>query len=180
VNRRDPAINAYASVDYAFDGTDPWPEPDDPKCREFFEARFGFRNKNLLFYGRSGHSMVAIMIRSAKADSVVATIAAQAKEAAAQCTGKRPALIALHLIDEIDREDLEEMLKVNNELHAIMREVLKNGKRGHVDSLVYTVPQQLQTDGRGAWWLSGRSVILHNPEPLFPCDPIRSIFRPIA
>jgi len=118
------------------------------------------------------------MIRSAKADTVVDTISAQAKEAADQCSGTRPALIALHLIDEIDRSDLQTILKTSNGLHAITHAVFKGGKRLHVDSVAFTVPQVSRTDGLGANWLSGDLIILNNPQPLFPCDEIRSIFRP--
>lgn len=131
-----------------------------------------------MFHGRAHFSVVAVMIRSAKADSVVDTISAQAKEAADQCSGTRPALIALHLIDEIDRSDLQTLLKTSNGLHAITHAVFKGGKRQHVDSIAFTVPQVTRTDGSGAKWLSGNLVMLNNPQPMFPCDEIRSIFRP--
>jgi hypothetical protein len=109
---------------------------------------------------------------------VVDAISAQAKEAADQCSGTRPALIALHLIDEISRSDLQTMLKTSNGLHAITHAVFKGGKRLHVDSVAFTVPQVARTDGCGAKWLSGDLIMLNNPEPLFPSTEIRSIFRP--
>jgi hypothetical protein len=178
VQQKAPASNDLACVEYTFDGTAPWPEPDDPDLLSFFENRFGVQNANLMFHGRANFSVVAVMIRSAKADSVVDTISAQAKEAADQCSGTRPALIALHLIDEIDRSDLQTLLKTSNGLHAITHAVFKGGKRQHVDSIAFTVPQVTRTDGSGAKWLSGNLVMLNNPQPLFPCDEIRSIFRP--
>jgi hypothetical protein len=176
--QKAPASGNFARVDYTFDGLDAWPEPDiNPDARAFFEDRFGVQNANLLFLGRSRYSVVAVMIRSLKADSVVDAISTQAKEAADQCSGTRPALIALHLIDEISRSDLQTMLKTSNGLHAIAHAVFKGGRRLHVDSVAFTVPQVARTGGVGAKWLSGDLVILNNPEPRFPCPEVRSIFR---
>jgi hypothetical protein len=177
VQQKASASSDLATVGYAFDGTDPWPEPEDPDVLSFFEKRFGVQNANLLFHGRRNFSVVAVMIRSAKADSVVDTISAQAKEAADQCSGTRPALIALHLIDEIDRSDLQTMLSTSNGMHAITHAVFKGGKRQHVDSVAFTVPQVTRADTSGSKWLSGNLVMLNNPQPLFPCDEVRSIFR---
>jgi hypothetical protein len=87
-------------------------------------------------------------------------------------------LIALHLIDEINRSDLRAMLKTSNALHSITHEVFKSGKRHHVDSLAFTVPQVAWTDAFGARWLSGDLIMLNNPEPRFPCGELRSIFQP--
>jgi hypothetical protein len=178
VRQKASASSDLARVDYTFDGLDPWPEPNDPDPLLFFERRFGVQNANLVFHGRPDFSVVAVMIRSAKADSVVDTISAQAKEAADQCSGTRPALIALHLIDEINRADLQTMLKTSNGLHAITHAVFKGEKRHHIDPVAFTVPQVTRTDGSGAKWLSGNLIMLNNPQPLFPCDEIRSIFRP--
>jgi hypothetical protein len=176
--QKGSASSELARVDYTFDGLDRWPEPGDPDLLPFFEQRFGVRNANLLFQGKRDFCVTAVMIRSAKADSVVDTISAQAKEAADQCSGTRPALIALHLIDEINSSDLQAMLKTPNELHAIMHAVLKGGTRQHVDSVAFTVPQVTRTDGSGARWLSGNLVMLNNPTPLFPCEEVRSLFSP--
>jgi hypothetical protein len=180
VQLKGSASTDLCRVDYTFDGIDPWPEPNDPDILPFFERRFGVQNANLMFRGRSDFSIVAVMIRSAKADSIVDTISAQAKEAADQCSGTRPALIALHLIDELNSSDLQAMLNTSNGLHAITHAVLKGGKRQHVDSIAFTVPQVTRTDGSGAKWLSGNLAMLHNPQPLFPCDEVRSIFRPAS
>jgi len=118
------------------------------------------------------------MITSAKADTVVDAISAEAKEAADQCTGTRPALIALHLVDQINRSELHSLLKTSSGLHAITHAVFKGTNRLHVDSVAFTVPQVPRTDGHGAKWLSGGVVALYNPRPRFPCAKIRSIFRP--
>jgi hypothetical protein len=171
------ASSELARVDYSFDGLNRWPEPDDPEFLPFLEQRFGFGNANLLFQGQREFSIAAVMIRSEKADSVVDTISSLAKEAADQCSGTRPALISLHLIDEIDNSALRTLLETPNELHQIMHALLKGGTRQHVDSVAFTLPQVTRTDGKGARWRSGDLVMLNNPTPLFPCEEVRSLFR---
>jgi hypothetical protein len=171
------ASSELARAEYSFDGLDRWPEPGDPRLLAFFEQRFGFRNANLLFQGQRDFSVAAVMIRSAMADSVVDTISGLAKEAADQCSGTRPALVALHLIDEIDNSALRNMLETPNELHEIMHALLKGGTRNHVGSVAFTVPQVTRTDGSGARRRSGGLVMLNNPTPLFPCEELRSLFR---
>ena len=173
------ASNDVARVDYMFDNLGSWPEPGrDQEAMAFFEQRFGIQNSHLLFHGRVGFSVVAVMITSSKADTVVKTIAAEAKEAADQCSGTRPALIALHLIDQISRSDLQTMLKTPNGLHEIGHALFNGTGRLHVDSIAFTVPQVLRTDGQGAKWLSGDMVALYNPQSRFPSAAVRSIFRP--
>ena len=171
------ASSDLAQVDYAFDGVDPWPEPDDPNILPFFERRFGVQNANLMFLGRPHFCIVAIMVRSAKRDSVAKSITEEAKDAADQCSGTRPALIALQLIDQISRSDLQGMLNTSNALHSITHEVFKSGKRQHIDSVAFTIPPVAWTNGLGTRGLSGDVLMLYNPEPLFPCEPIRSAFR---
>jgi hypothetical protein len=177
-HQRNSAPSDLAQVDYIFDGAGSWPEPDDPNILPFFERRFGVQNANVMFLGRPHTSIVAIMIRSARPDTVVKSIAEEAKAAADQCSGNRPALIALHLIDQISRSNLQAMLKTSNDLHLITHEVFKSGKRQHVDSLAFTVPPVARTDAFGGRRLSGDLVMLNNPEPRFPCEKLRSIFRP--
>ena len=116
------------------------------------------------------------MVRSAKADSVVDAIANAAKKAADQCSGTRPALVALHLIDEISRPELQAMLTTPNGFHAVAHALFKDGKQ-HVDSIAFTVPQSIRRDASGTKRLSGDLILLNNPQPLFPCDEIRSVFR---
>jgi len=112
------------------------------------------------------------MVRSAKADSVVDAIANAAKKAADQCSGTRPALVALHLIDEISRPELQAMLTTPNGFHAVAHALFKDGKQ-HVDSIAFTVPQSIRRDASGTKRLSGDLILLNNPH----CDEIRSVFR---
>jgi hypothetical protein len=175
--QKGSASNGLARVEYTFDDIAAWPQPGrDADVTSFFEQRFGIRNANLLFYGRPDFSVVAVMIRSAKADSVVDAIANAAKEAGDQCSGTRPALVALHLIDEISRPELQAMLTAPNGFHAVAHALFSGGKRRHVDSIAFTVQQSIRPDGTGAKRLSGDLVVLNNPEPLFPCGEIRSVF----
>ncbi len=144
VQQKGSASSELAPWDYAFDDLHRWPEPGDPDLLPFFEKRFGVQNANLLFHGKRDFSVAAVMIRSAKADFVVDTISGQAKEAADQCSGTRPALIALHLIDEIDRSELRTMLETPNELHAIMHALLKGGTRQHVEFVKHSPSPRLR------------------------------------
>jgi hypothetical protein len=172
VQQKKSASNDLARAEYVFDDLSSWPEPGRD-AQSFFEHRFGIHNAHLLFYSRPKFSAVAVMIRSAKADGVVDAISDAAKEAADQCSGTRPALIALHLIDEISRPELQAMLTKPNGFHAVFR----GGRRQHVDSIAFTIPQSIRPDGTGAKRLSGDLIVLNNPQPLFPCDEVRSIFR---
>ncbi|MGB9473387.1 MAG: hypothetical protein WBQ59_28845 [Candidatus Acidiferrum sp.] len=177
-----PVSTEAVQVGYTFESLDSWPQPDrEPETAVlFFEQRFGRQNTHLLFHGLPGFSVVAIMVVSAKPDSVVNTIAEQAKEAAEQCSGTRPALIALHLVDPLDRDDLQSMLRMPNGIHTITHAVFRNENRWHVDSIAFTVPQMRRTDQSGARWLSGDLVTLNNPQPRFVCPELRSIFRAAA
>jgi hypothetical protein len=70
------------------------------------------------------------------------------------------------------------MLTTPNGLHAVAHAVFKGGKRRrHVDSIAFTVPQSIRADGPGAKRLSGDLLVLNNPQPLFPGDEVRSVFR---
>jgi hypothetical protein len=176
--QKNTASNDLARVEYVFDDLASLPDPGrDPEAKSFFEQRFGIRNAHLLFHSRPNDAVVAVMIRSDKADTVVNAIADAAKEAADQCSGTRPALIALHLIDEISRPELQAMLTTPNGLHAVAHAVFKGGKRQHVDSIAFTVPQSIRAGGPGIKRLSGDLLVLNNPQPLFRGDEVHSVFR---
>lgn len=165
-------------VEYQVTDLTSWPDPrHDAEFRTFFERQLGVTNANLLLHGRPGISVVAVAIASQQADTVVDAIASQAKEAADQCSGTRPALIALHLIDPVGEPQLEELLRTSNGTHRIAAAVFNGANRLHVDSIMFTVPQRAQRDGSGAAWLSGHGMWLENPNPKFPCDDVRGIFR---
>jgi hypothetical protein len=75
------------------------------------------------------------------------------------------------------RPELQAMLTTPNGLHAVTHAVFRGGRRQHVDSIAFTIPQSIRPDGTGAKRLSGDLIVLNNPQPLFPCDEVRSIFR---
>jgi hypothetical protein len=175
---RASAATDFAAIDYTYENPPSWHEPESEQdVRDSFETKLGITNAHIRYHCRPGHALVVIAITSAKADSVVAALSTQAKEAADQCSGTRPALIALHLIDEISSSDLAVMLHTPNGLHAIAGSVFKGEKRLHVDSVAFTVPQHRRTDNIGSIQLSGQVIVLNNPCPQYPCDALRSIFR---
>jgi hypothetical protein len=157
-----------------------FPEPRGDHSKEakaFFEAKLGVRNCNLLFHGRPGHAIAAISITSRKADKVVAALSSEAKEAAKQCSGTRPAIVAMQLIDPIDHDTLSVMLRTANGLHTIAHAVFKNETRAYVDSIAFTTPQELRAAGPGASRRSAPVVVLHNDKATFPTAVPRSVFR---
>jgi hypothetical protein len=111
------------------------------------------------------------------APSVIDAMADEAKAAAKQCSGMRPTLVALNLVDGVSRPELETLLKTPNGLHAITHAVFRNETRLHVDSVAFTIPQTVQEYAPGATRLSGQVLVLNNPSPKFACDEIRAIFR---
>jgi hypothetical protein len=177
--QKSSTSDRFSSTKYRLADLSSWPDARrDLGFREFFEQQFGVTNSHLLLHQRPHVSVVAVAIKSAQADTVVDTIASQAKEAADQCSGTRPAVIALHFIDPMAGPELETLLKTPNGLHTIAAAVFTRGSRQHIDSIAFTVPQQTKSNGRGSTWLSGEGVILHNPQPQFACDEARTLFRP--
>ncbi|KJC45306.1 hypothetical protein [Bradyrhizobium sp. LTSP857] len=175
--QRSSAADPLANVDYIPNDIASWPEPTkDAGSRLFFEQQFGLVNCHLLFHGRVGASIVAVAITSAKPDSVVKYIAREAKDAADQCSGTRPALIALNLVDQIPNDELEEMLRTPGGFHRIAAAVFESDKRTHVDSIAFTLPQRVRTHN-GATSMSGGLVRLDNPQPKFECPAVKDIFR---
>ncbi len=176
--KRREVTAASAHVAYSVDHSGRWPPLDGGRTMlNFFERRFGIKNAPMFFHGRPGAGIVAVAIASAKADKVIRAISDEAKSAAKQCSGTRPAFVALHLVDELNDAELEAMLSTQNGMHAIARETFGSGKRSHVDSIAFTFPQSMMSDGAGAKWLSGRVLRLDNPQPRFECPELRTIFR---
>ena len=178
-----PVSNETVQVGYTFESLDSWPQPDrEPEAAvSFFEQRFGRQNAHLLFHGRPGFSVVAIMVVSAKPDSVVDTIAEQAKEAAEQCSGTRPAL-QLRSISLTRSAAMISIHDQNAEWHSHHYLTPCFGTRTGGTSIRLLSPfcKSRRTDQSGARWLSGDLVMLNNPQPRFVCPELRSIFRGAA
>lgn len=160
--------------------TEVWCEPaseDDAEARAFFEARLGSTNCHLFFHGRPGHAVLAASITSRKPDKVVGALSEDAVKAAKQCSGTRPAIVTMQLIDPIDREDLRELLYTSNGLHKIAHSVFKNDARAHVDSIMFSTPPKLTPESPGTARMSAPVLVLHNDKAKFPTEAARSVFR---
>jgi hypothetical protein len=157
-----------------------WPKPQsdqDALAREFFEKRLAAVNCHLFFHARRGHAIVAASIASRKPDKVVAALLSEAVDAAKQCSGTRPAIVTMQLIDPVDPEDLKEMLYTPNGLHKIAHAVFKNETRAHVDSIMFSTPQRLTPVSATEQHMSGPVIVLNNDKAKFPSDAARSVFR---
>jgi hypothetical protein len=150
---------------------------DDAEVRAFFEERLGGINCHLFFHVRPGHAIVAASVTSRKPDKVVGALSEDAVKAAKQCSGTRPAIVTMQLIDPIDREDLRELLYTPNGLHKIAHAVFKNETRAHVDSIMFSTPQQLTQESAGIQRMSAPVLVLNNDKAKFPTQVARSVFR---
>lgn len=77
--------------------------------RQLMDDLFGIGNRHSFCIGETADSFVLVSIESSKPDSTIEYIAEQAKAAADQCTGNRPALIAIQLL-ELTPLDLKTLL----------------------------------------------------------------------
>ena len=162
---------------YRFEAISGWPEPArDQTAREFFEKKLGGSNFHLLFHSSPGHSIVAVKIASDKPDRVVDALSKDAKGTAKQCSGTRPAIVAMQLIDPIEHGELRQMLQTPNGLHRIAHEVFKRDARKHVDSIVFTTSGRFEPGAGERRW-SGDVLVLHNDKRKYVCDEARSVFR---
>ncbi len=134
-------------------------------------------NCHLFFHVRRGHAILAASITSRKPDKVVAALSRDAVDAAKQCSGTRPAIVTMQLVDPIDREDLNEMLYTPNGLHKIAHAVFKNEKRAHVDSIMFSTPQRLTPVSAHAQRMSAPVLVLNNDKAKYATDAVRSVFR---
>jgi hypothetical protein len=172
-------VGDFGTVTY-WKETGTWRDPaseDDKEARSFFEERLGGTHCHLFFHGRPGHAIVAASITSRKPDKVVGALSDEAVKAAKQCSGTRPAIVTMQLIDPINREDLRGMLCTPNGLHKIAHAVFKNEARAHVDSIMFSTPQQLTPESVGVQRMSASVLVLHNDKAKFPTEAARSVFH---
>lgn len=151
---------------------------DASKLQQICEEELGVSNAHVLLRGRSAFSVAIAAFTSERADTVVKTLTERAKEAADQCSGTRPAVITLNLVDPISRTELEGMLGTFNGLHAIAAGIFEKEKRSHVDTIAFTVPQTPEFDEAGYTTLKGDVMTLFNPKPRFEAPALRDLFRP--
>jgi hypothetical protein len=175
--RKSSASADVARVEYGTRNIVDWPDPrSGNEAREFFEGLFGVSNQHIFFHGQ-GRSIVAVLVESSVPDEVIKALAVHAKKAADQCTGQRPAVIALQFADPIAAAELKVLLKTPSGLHAVAREIFEGLNRLHVDSIVFAVPQSPGPQVGGTRQASGLVVTLHNPNPLYPCPGARTLFK---
>ncbi|PWT80933.1 MAG: hypothetical protein C5B44_04590 [Acidobacteria bacterium] len=180
VENRTEAKSKQAHVRYSrLVDIESWPDPRSHSldARNFFEQQFGVANKHILFHVHQGYSIVAVLIESSEADRVIAAFTREAKHAAGQCSGQRPALVCLHMIDPLDRERLQSLLNTPNGLHEIAGTIFRDCRRQHVDSVVFTLPLEQGETNAGIRRMSAPAIVLNNPSAKFLCPDVRELFR---
>lgn len=178
---RADAANSHASVAYSHLSELVWSGThDDGKIRVVCEERFGGSNHHIHLHGRATFSVVIVAFRSERPDTVIKTLTQRAKEAADQCSGTRPAVVALNLVDPISRAELQGMLGTFNGMHAIAAGIFEKERRAHVDTIAFTVPQTPEFDEAGYTTMKGDVMTLFNPKPRFHSPAIRDLFRPAS
>jgi hypothetical protein len=152
--------------------------PIEDRLHAIFLENFGKAASSIVFHGRLGSAALAIGVRSAKKDKVLGALANEAKRAAEQCSGTRPAVIAMALANEDwSKQELTEPVRKPSGLHAIVRQVLREERRRHVDSIAFTLPPSVQSSVLvGITQVSGLAGVLYNPNPTFASDLARTIF----
>ena len=157
-----------------------WPVPErdgDTKVRPFFLSLFGTANSHLLFHWRDRNAIVAASVTSKRPNKIVAALSGEALHAAQQCSGTRPAIVALQLFDPIDPEDLNGMLHTPNGLQNIAHAVFKNETRAHIDSIAFSTPQRLEPVSATVQQMTAKVLVLNNDKAKFLSDAVRSVFR---
>lgn len=172
--QRKDTRTSGAVVRYAYRSELLWTGPDDDVD---IGASLGILNPHVLVRGNRTSVAVAAFT-SDRPDAVVETLTRRAKKAADQCSGNRPAIVSLNLIDPIGRSELEKMLGSFNGLHAVAAGIFGSDARRHVDTMAFTVPQNAVIDEAGFTTLKGDVVTLFNPRSRYPSPMIREVFKP--
>lgn len=72
----------------------------EEQARAMFAVEFGVETGTIMYHdSKSGGGFVAVAVQSGRLDNVIDTLSERAKDAARQCTGTRPAVIAMQLVD---------------------------------------------------------------------------------
>jgi hypothetical protein len=144
-------------------------------ARDVLKDIFGAGNRHVAWHYRRPDPGVALIgVESETPDRVTDAIADDAKAAADQCTGTRPALIMLQLT-EITADELTTLLQTKSGIHLVAHAVFRSEKRSHVDCVGFSLPAS--TDNFGATAITGTAAVLHNPSPKMPpSTAIRKLF----
>lgn len=151
----------------------------EDQARAMFAAEFGVETGSIMYHGStSGGGFVAVAVQSAKADNVIDKLSDRAKDASRQCTGTRPAVIAMQLVD-MSRQALWDAVNKPSGLYDIASSVFADGTRGHVNSIVFTIPPVLERDVLvGVAEATGPVGIIPNPKPTYPSAMVSTLFTP--
>jgi hypothetical protein len=178
--RDGTALSNVGQAEYEAVKIDYWPRPDELEitARELLEKSFGrARSRHVIARMSPRHGLVAIGVESKKPDTVVQTLADDAKAAADQCTGDRPALITIQLV-EITPDELTTLGQTMSGIQHIVHEIFKDDNRAHVDSITFTLPPIVSPHQLlGGKVLSGNERIFYNPSPKMPSDAVRGFFK---
>ena len=156
-----------------------WPEPDhglEIAARELLAKLFrDAGNRHVIAQLSPSRGFAAIGVESKKSDTVVDELANDAKAAADQCTGGRPALVMIQLM-EITPDELAMLSQTRSGIQYVAHAVFKDDKRTHIDSVIFSLPPVISPLGIGGNVLSGVVRVIHNPSPKMPSDAARGLF----
>ncbi|HEV2545832.1 MAG TPA: hypothetical protein VGU20_00690 [Stellaceae bacterium] len=176
VDRRGAAGDKDGRAEYSVIQLPHWPERDMSAREEsaFLNEIFGTKNRPAFWHLRERHGFVAVQVDSDQPDASVEALSEDAKKAADQCTGKRPAVVAMQLM-EITPDELKFLLDNPSPAHDVAHAIFKDGRRAHVDSLALSLPARSRDvdSGKELW---GTVAVLHNPSPAYPSRAARSLF----
>jgi len=173
------AAQEIGRAEYKELNVDHWPlldEISELTARDLLEKVFGAGNRHVTWhYRRPGLGVALIAAESETSDKMLEAIADDAKAAADQCTGTRPALIMIQLA-EIKPDELKTFLETKSGIHFVAHAVFTSDTRSHVDCVGFSLPAS--TENFGATEIRGTAAVLHNPSPRMPPSAaIRGLFR---
>jgi hypothetical protein len=139
-------------------------------------SRPNFGTGQILFHVAAG-TLVALAVGSEKVDKAVDAVVRQAKQAADQCTGTRPTILALQLVD-MSSDTSTELVNSNSPLYNVVHQLFGDGRRDHVNFITFMTQQfpgaraQLPT----IIHTHGTAGAIMNPHPTFAAEDLKSIF----
>jgi hypothetical protein len=179
---RDGASSSHVGeTEYHAIKIDHWPEPDGLEncARELLKKSYGTAsNRHVIAHLSPRYGLLAIGVESKKPDIMVETLAADAKAASDQCSGDRPAVILIQLV-EITPDELATLSQTRSGIQYIVHEIFKDNRRSHIHAIAFTLPATISPH-QLLWGntVSGVERVFYNPSPKFPADAVRELFRP--
>lgn len=151
----------------------------DDYFRNLFKLEFGINDGLILTRARPEFGAFSILARSAAPEAIFDAFIAEAKDAADQCSGRIPAVVAMQLPD-LSEQQMDTLVRGPSGLHLIADALFRDGRRNHVDSIVFTSNAILTaTDLMNISRVGGPGAIIHNPNPAYPSVAARSLFSKV-